>query len=189
MLLLSQLARHPIGLAGTTPKWMPSSPIHFAFRRLQPSRWSPSWVHARALPIRERSAKCARIFRYTFSPAATIPSEQVERSACAHRPLSRRGDCINRSRFLSRRSARNASRTKSPRGLHKSARLDFQHPGEGILMGYAGSNRTLPIWAFLFLYPLNAFADSPTVQIKSTVDQAIQILTDPQPVRPTMSWF
>src|SRR5215813_2148515 len=39
---------------------------------------------------------------------------------------------------------------------------------------------TLLIWAFLSFYPLNAFADSPTVQIKSTVDQVIQILTNPQ---------
>jgi cytochrome c nitrite reductase small subunit len=39
-----------------------------------------------------------------------------------------RGDCVNHSRFLSGRSARNASRTKSPRGLHKSARLDFRNP-------------------------------------------------------------
>ena len=38
----------------------------------------------------------------------------------------------------------------------------------------------LLIWAFLLLYPFNAFADSPTVEIKSTVDQVIQILTDPQ---------
>jgi len=39
---------------------------------------------------------------------------------------------------------------------------------------------TLLIWAFLSLYPFNAFANSPTVQIKSTVDQVIQILTNPQ---------
>ena len=39
---------------------------------------------------------------------------------------------------------------------------------------------TLLIWAFLFLYPLNVFADGPTVQIKSTVEQVIQILTNPQ---------
>jgi len=38
----------------------------------------------------------------------------------------------------------------------------------------------LLIWAFLLLYPFNAFADSPTVEIKSTVDQVIQILTNPQ---------
>src|SRR5262245_37683233 len=39
---------------------------------------------------------------------------------------------------------------------------------------------TLLIWAFLSFYPCNAFADSPTAQIKSTIDQVIQILTDPQ---------
>ena len=39
---------------------------------------------------------------------------------------------------------------------------------------------TLLIWAFLFLYPLNVFADGPTAQIKATVDQVIQILTNPQ---------
>src|SRR5262245_44315850 len=39
---------------------------------------------------------------------------------------------------------------------------------------------TLLIWAFLSFYPCNAFADSPTIQIKSTVDQVIQILTNPQ---------
>ena len=36
------------------------------------------------------------------------------------------------------------------------------------------------IWAFLLFLPFDAFADSPTVQIKSTVDQVIQILTNPQ---------
>jgi len=39
---------------------------------------------------------------------------------------------------------------------------------------------TLLIWAFLLFLPFNALADSPTVQIKSTVDQVIQILTNPQ---------
>ena len=43
-----------------------------------------------------------------------------------------------------------------------------------------GRNSTLLIWAFLLFLPFNAFADSPTVQIKSTVDQVIQILTDAQ---------
>jgi len=43
-----------------------------------------------------------------------------------------------------------------------------------------GRAPTFSLWAFLFLYPFNAFADSPTVQIKSTVDQVIQILTNPQ---------
>ena len=43
-----------------------------------------------------------------------------------------------------------------------------------------GRTPTLLIWAFLLFIPFNAFADSPTVEIKSTVDQAIQILTDPQ---------
>jgi phospholipid transport system substrate-binding protein len=41
-------------------------------------------------------------------------------------------------------------------------------------------NPTLLTWAILLLYPFNAFADGPTVEIKSTVDQVIQILTDPQ---------
>src|SRR5262245_58359391 len=39
---------------------------------------------------------------------------------------------------------------------------------------------TLLIWAFLVLYPLNVFADGPTVRFKSTVEQVIQILTNPQ---------
>ena len=39
---------------------------------------------------------------------------------------------------------------------------------------------TLLICAFLLFLPFNALADSPTVQIKSTVDQVIQILTNPQ---------
>jgi phospholipid transport system substrate-binding protein len=47
-------------------------------------------------------------------------------------------------------------------------------------MGHTGSNRTLLAWVFLFLYPFNAFAGGPTVQIKSTVDQVIQTLTNPQ---------
>ena len=38
----------------------------------------------------------------------------------------------------------------------------------------------LLIGAFLLLYSFNASAESPIVEIKSTVDQAIQILTDPQ---------
>jgi phospholipid transport system substrate-binding protein len=41
-------------------------------------------------------------------------------------------------------------------------------------------NPMLLIWTFLLLYPFNTFADSPTVEIKSTVDQVIQILTNPQ---------
>ena len=41
-------------------------------------------------------------------------------------------------------------------------------------------NSTLLIYAFLLLFPFNAFADSPTVQIQSTVEQVIQILTNPQ---------
>jgi phospholipid transport system substrate-binding protein len=42
-------------------------------------------------------------------------------------------------------------------------------------------NPRLLIWAFfLLVYPFNAFADSPTVEIKTTVDQVIQILTSPQ---------
>src|SRR5262247_3306423 len=39
---------------------------------------------------------------------------------------------------------------------------------------------TLLVWSFLSFHPFNAFADSPTDQIKSTVDQVIQILTNPQ---------
>jgi hypothetical protein len=58
---------------------------------------------------------------------------KVGRSACAHRPLSRRGYYVSRPRFLSRRPARNAPRTESPRRFHKSARLDFRHPGRGIV--------------------------------------------------------
>ena len=41
-------------------------------------------------------------------------------------------------------------------------------------------NPTFLIWAFLLFLPFNAFADSPTVEIKSTVDQVIQTLTNPQ---------
>ena len=41
-------------------------------------------------------------------------------------------------------------------------------------------NPTFLLWAFLLFLPFNAFADSPTVEIKSTVDQVIQILTNPQ---------
>jgi phospholipid transport system substrate-binding protein len=41
-------------------------------------------------------------------------------------------------------------------------------------------NPTLLIWAILLFLPFNAFADSPTVEIKSTVDQVIQILTNRQ---------
>ena len=36
---------------------------------------------------------------------------------------------------------------------------------------------TLLIGAFLLLYSFNAYAESPIVEIKSTVDQVIQILT------------
>ena len=38
----------------------------------------------------------------------------------------------------------------------------------------------LLIGAFLLLYPFNAYAESPIVEIRSTVDQTVQILTDPQ---------
>jgi phospholipid transport system substrate-binding protein len=44
----------------------------------------------------------------------------------------------------------------------------------------AARNPTLLIWAFLLLSPFNAFAGGPTVQIKSTVDQVIQILSNTQ---------
>jgi len=44
------------------------------------------------------------------------------------------------------------------------------------------SERTpmLLIGAFLLLYSFNAYAESPIVEIRSTVDQTVQILTDPQ---------
>ena len=38
----------------------------------------------------------------------------------------------------------------------------------------------LLIGAFLLLYSFNAYAESPIVEIRSTVDQTVQILTDPQ---------
>jgi phospholipid transport system substrate-binding protein len=41
-------------------------------------------------------------------------------------------------------------------------------------------NPTLLIWAFLLFLPFDALADSPTVEIKSTVDEVIQILTNSQ---------
>ena len=44
----------------------------------------------------------------------------------------------------------------------------------------ARKNPSLLIWVFLLFYPFNALADSPTIRIKSTVDQVIQILIDPQ---------
>ena len=40
--------------------------------------------------------------------------------------------------------------------------------------------RKTPDMALLLLYPFNVFADSPTVEIKSAVDQVIQILRNPQ---------
>ena len=60
---------------------------------------------------------------------------KVGRSPCARGPLSQCGYYVDRSRFLSGRSARDASRTESPRGFHKSARLDFRHPGKGMVTG------------------------------------------------------
>src|SRR5215510_4246099 len=45
----------------------------------------------------------------------------------------------------------------------------------------SGKNPALLLMcAFLLVYPLNVLADSPTAQIKATVDQVIQILTDAQ---------
>ena len=58
---------------------------------------------------------------------------KVGRSACAHRPLSQRGYYVSRPRFLSRRPARNAPRTESARRFYKFTRLDFRHPGKGIV--------------------------------------------------------
>lgn len=43
-----------------------------------------------------------------------------------------------------------------------------------------GGGLTLFLWAFIFLYPFTLFADSPTTQIKTPVDQVIKILTDPR---------
>src|SRR5439155_20668695 len=59
---------------------------------------------------------------------------KIGRSACVHRTLSQRGYYVDRSRCLSGRPTRNASRAKSSRSFHKSARLDFRHPGKGIVM-------------------------------------------------------
>jgi len=45
----------------------------------------------------------------------------------------------------------------------------------------SGKNLALLLMcAFLLVYPFNVLADSPTAQIKATVDQVIQILTDTQ---------
>ena len=45
----------------------------------------------------------------------------------------------------------------------------------------SGKNLALLLMcAFLLVYPFNVLADSPTAQIKATVDQVIQILTDAQ---------
>ena len=66
-------ARTPFDwLAVTTQKWMLSSTIRCAFRRLSPIRCSPFWPHSRAWLIRKKSGKCERIFPYTFSQEATI---------------------------------------------------------------------------------------------------------------------
>jgi len=43
-----------------------------------------------------------------------------------------------------------------------------------------GKDLALYLLAILLLYPLEAFAISPTVQVKSSVDQVIRILTDPR---------
>jgi phospholipid transport system substrate-binding protein len=43
-----------------------------------------------------------------------------------------------------------------------------------------GRALTLLIWTSLLFHPFNAFANGPTIQIKSTVDQVIQTLTNPQ---------
>ena len=43
-----------------------------------------------------------------------------------------------------------------------------------------GRAPTLFVWAFLLFFPFNASAGGATVQIKATVDQVIQILTDAQ---------
>jgi alpha-beta hydrolase superfamily lysophospholipase len=51
---------------------------------------------------------------YVFSGSDDPIGQKAGRSACARRPLPQRGYYINRARFLSRRSARNASRTESP---------------------------------------------------------------------------
>src|SRR5207249_6135810 len=59
---------------------------------------------------------------------------KIGRSACADRSLSQRGSHFNRSRFLLRRSARNAARNKSPRRDHKSAGLAFRHSRKEFVM-------------------------------------------------------
>ena len=43
-----------------------------------------------------------------------------------------------------------------------------------------GRGLALCLLALLLLYPFKAFAVSPTEQVKSTVDQVVKILTDPQ---------
>jgi len=44
------------------------------------------------------------------------------------------GDYVNRQRFLSRRSARNASRTKPSRRYYQPARSDRGYSGGGVVM-------------------------------------------------------
>src|SRR5215468_12193278 len=44
----------------------------------------------------------------------------------------------------------------------------------------SGRNLALLMCAFLLVYPFDVFAENPTAQMKATVDQVIQILTNPQ---------
>src|SRR5215510_328742 len=135
-------ARTPLDwLSRDNAKWMPSSLIRFAFRRLRPSRWSPSRMHPRGFPA-ERDPQSARGSSHIhFLRQRRSRRTKIGRSACAHRPLSQRGNYINRSRFLSRRSARNAARTKSPRGSYKSTRLDLCPPARVSLYFLAENRR------------------------------------------------
>src|SRR5437762_8397284 len=113
---------------------MLSSTIRCASRRLSPIRCSPFWPHSPAWLIRKKSGKCERIFPSTFFRKRRSSWAKIGRSACADRSLSQRGSHFNRSRFLLRRSARNAARNKSPRRDHKSAGLAFRHSRKEFVM-------------------------------------------------------
>jgi alpha-beta hydrolase superfamily lysophospholipase len=71
---------------------------------------------------------------YVFSGSDDPVGQRLEGVRVLNRSLSQRGSRCNCSRFLLRRSARNAARNKSPRRDHKSAGLACRHSRKKFVM-------------------------------------------------------
>src|SRR5258705_9834940 len=110
---------------------------------------------------RARGPSHIHLFRQRRSSWTT-----ARRSAGAHGPLPQRGHGINRTRFLSGRPTRNASRAESARGAHQRARLDLLDGRWGILRRCLHERRSIER-AILLLPSPNATRTVVVVETKA----------------------